>query len=256
MDGWRMPHSPRPDNPTGNDGYHKPRRKKVPYRVSGSKIQGSENRNRPRKITLNNTVLEELSKYKYLGNIYNTIYNRLIAVDGRRMPNRMPNPPQPTRTPTYTQYNEPRGQQIPYPICSSQMLPYSWNRKEGERCYRQYNCRNRKQRVQRNQNASDMADGRCHHHTHNDICMWRVDNQQGRKQKTTMHIQRNTKIPTQGNPHNDPPERNRQHTNRIHHQDKENPTSQAHRLNERRIPNKGRHARQNKHMEKTCNRPR
>ena len=82
---------------------------------------------------------------------------------------------------------------------------------------------------------------------------------QGRKQKTTMHIQRNNKnptIPTQGNPHNDPPERNRQHTNRVHHQDKENPTSQAHRPNERRIPNKGCHASQSKHVEKTCNRPR
>ena len=206
----------------------------------------------------------------------------------------MSNPPQPGRTPTYTQYNEPRGQQIPYPIRSSQMQsyqererknkrwktnaeqrdtrrsthiqvpwgnnkqqkqsywPYSWNRKESERCYWQYNCRNRKQRVQRNQNASNMADGRCHHHTHNDICMWRVDNQQGRKQKTPMHIQRSNKnptIPTQRNPHNDPPERNRQHTNRIYHQDKENPTSQTHRPNERRIPNKGCHASQNKNLE-------
>ena len=107
--------------------------------------------------------------------------------------------------------------------------PYSWNRKEGQRCYWQYNCRNRKQRVQRNQNASNMADGRCHHHTHNDICMWRVENQQRRKQKTPMHIQwsnKNPIIPTQRNPHNDPPEWNRQHTNRIYHQDKENATSQ------------------------------
>ena len=74
-----------------------------------------------------------------------------------------------------------------------------------------------------------------------------------------MHIQWNNKnptIPTQGNPHNDPPERNRQYTTRIHDQDKENPTSQAHRPNERRIPNKGCHASQNKHVEKTCNRPR
>ena len=47
MDGWRMPRSPWPDNPTGNDGHHKPRRKKVPYRIWGSKMQGSENRIRP-----------------------------------------------------------------------------------------------------------------------------------------------------------------------------------------------------------------
>ena len=62
--------------------------------------------------------------------------------------------------------------------------PHSRDRKESKRCYWQYNWRNRKQRVQRNQNASPMADGWCHHHTHNDICMWRVDNQRERKQKT------------------------------------------------------------------------
>ena len=104
-----------------------------------------------------------------------------------------------------------------------------------------------------------MADGRCHHHTHNDICMWRVENQQRRKQKTPMHIQwsnKNPIIPTQRNPHNDPPEWNRQHTNRIYHQDKESPTSQTHRPNEIRIPNKGCHASQSKHVEETCNRPR
>ena len=138
--------------------------------------------------------------------------------------------------------------------------PYSWNRKEGERCYWQYNCRNRKKKSSKESNASNMADGRCHHHTHNDICMWKVDNQQGRKQKSPMHIQRSIKnptIPTQRNPHNDPPQWNRQNTNKIYHQDKENLTShQTHRPNERRIPNKGCHASQSKHAEEICNRPR
>ena len=49
VDGWPVPHPPRPDNSTENVWYHKPRRKKVPYRIWSSKMQGSENRAGPRK---------------------------------------------------------------------------------------------------------------------------------------------------------------------------------------------------------------
>ena len=73
MDGWRVPHSRRPDNPTGNDGHRKPRCKKYHIEFGAAKCKevrigaGQES-----KIMLNNTVLEEVSKYKYLGKIYNT----------------------------------------------------------------------------------------------------------------------------------------------------------------------------------------
>ena len=73
VDGRCVSHTPRPHNSTTNARYNKPRGKKYHIEFGAAKCKVVKIGPGPKnKITLNNTTLEEVPKYKYIGKVYNS----------------------------------------------------------------------------------------------------------------------------------------------------------------------------------------